>query len=82
MKNYQIQLPDESTLKQYWGSTEAFLEEQRRTAAIDLEALQLKAGLDSETGTLIDYKSNGNLNVHKNPARLHWPFGAKSFRHA
>lgn len=31
------QLPDQATIERYYGTMEAYLEEQRRTALVDLE---------------------------------------------
>ena len=36
MKNYN-EMPDMATINRYWGSLEAYKEEQRRTALLSLE---------------------------------------------
>jgi hypothetical protein len=36
------QLPDQETIERYYGTLEAYLEEQRRTALVDLEESSTK----------------------------------------
>ncbi|HEX2914603.1 MAG TPA: hypothetical protein VH186_27625 [Chloroflexia bacterium] len=38
MKKYEAEMPDLETIERYWGSLEAYQEEQRRTAIVNLEA--------------------------------------------
>ncbi len=40
MKRTQTYMPDMETIKRYWGSMEAYLEEQRRTALVSMEEME------------------------------------------
>lgn len=75
--NYSLQLPDEETLKKYWGSAEAYIEEQRRTATYDLESSLQEVSLPI---TAI-YGGKGDKTV-KAAQKRHLPFSFRAFRHA
>lgn len=78
MSNYIMQLPDEETLKKYWGSAEAYIEEQRRTATYDLESQLQLTGLPAG----VIYKSDGKTSENNKAAqKRHLPFGLRAFRH-
>lgn len=47
MANYNDQTPDSETIERYYGSLEAYLEEQRRTALIDLEETEKKPAVSN-----------------------------------
>lgn len=53
MSNNILELPDAETLKKYWGTAEAYLEEQRRTASYNLEADEVAAELDTHDTSLL-----------------------------
>ncbi len=69
-------MPDEATLSRYWGSAEAYLEEQRRTATYNLEANQFAAEIDHANNSLL------SENTSRQTLKKHSPFGFKSLRHA
>jgi hypothetical protein len=77
MKNtYYTVMPDEETLKRYWGSAEAYLEEQRRTAAYNLEVAQVATETTTSNISLLNTSPVIKSSTIKN--RLHLPF---TFRH-
>jgi hypothetical protein len=73
---YYTVMPDEETLKRYWGSAEAYLEEQRRTAAYNLEVAQVAIEATTSNTSLLNAAPVVKNSAVKN--RLHLPF---TFRH-
>jgi len=74
--NMLTAMPDEATLQRYWGSAEAYLEEQRRTATYNLEANQFAAEIDPASGSLL------SENTSQQTFKKHLPFSFRSLRHA
>ena len=78
MAKINNQIPDQETIERYYGSMEAYLEEQRRTALIDLEDSAAKPASNWNWDYARRFRRNplfGNVSDNRTNSRTFYLFG-------